>query len=109
MGQEAETKLKLEMVASINEELEQMHLGHRKGWLKSKSRAFNFKGKTVSEFINLSKQGKRLILELSIVGLCVMRGQLCCKQVKLLSFLVSCLPSAVSEVILVHGSWFSMF
>ncbi|KAM6086514.1 uncharacterized protein LJ206_007826 [Theristicus caerulescens] len=37
MGQEAETEFKLELVASINEELEQTHLGHRKGWLKKES------------------------------------------------------------------------
>lgn len=108
MGQEAEAKVKLEFWPQSTE-LEQTHLGHRKGWQKSKSGAFNFKGKTVPEFLGWCKQGKRMILELSIVGLRVMRGQLCCKQVELILFLlVSCLPSAVTEV-LVHGSWFSMF
>jgi len=105
------TKLKLGLVALINEELEQIHLGHIKAWLKSKISPFNFKRKTVPEFLDLSKQGKRLIWELSIVGLYVtMRGQLWCKQVELISLLlVSHSPSAVPEVVLVHGSWFSMF
>lgn len=70
--QNAETKLKLALLALISEELEQIQLGHRKGWLKSKSSALHFKGKTVP--ILRSKQRKRLILELCIVGLCKNEG-----------------------------------
>lgn len=50
MGQEAEPKLKLELVVLINEELEQTHLKYRKGWLKSKGGTFNFRRKKVPEF-----------------------------------------------------------
>lgn len=56
MGQEAEPKLKLELVVLINEELKQTHLKHRKGQLKSKSSVFNFRRKTVPEFLDLAKQ-----------------------------------------------------
>lgn len=50
MGQKAEPKLKLELVVLINEELEQTHLKHKKGQLRSKNSALNFRRKTVQNF-----------------------------------------------------------
>lgn len=67
MGQEAEPKLKLELVVLINEELEWTHLKYRKAQLKSKNSAFIFRRKTVQEFLDLAKQGRRLTLKFSIV------------------------------------------
>lgn len=67
MGQEAEPKLKLALVVLINEELEQTHLKHRKGWLKSKNCVFNFRRKRVPEFLDLAKQASKLVLKFSTV------------------------------------------
>ncbi|XP_061846591.1 heat shock factor protein 2 isoform X3 [Colius striatus] len=63
MGQEVDAKLKLELVSSINKGLEEKDVSHRRGQLKSNSSALNFKQKRVPEFLALSKQGERLILD----------------------------------------------
>lgn len=67
MGQEAEPNLKLELVVLINQELEQTHRKYRKWQLKNKSNPFNFRRKTVPEFLDLAKQGRGLVFKFIIV------------------------------------------
>lgn len=88
MGQEAETNVKLEAgtLKEIIEDFEQTHFRHRRGWLKSKKSGPNFMGRTVPKLLDLSKQGKTDLWELSIVGVCHKTPLLQANQTNILHF-----------------------
>lgn len=69
-----------------HEDFEQTRFRHGRGWPKSKNSGPNFMGRTVPKLLDLSKQRKTNLWELSIVGVCHKTPLLQANQTNILHF-----------------------